>query len=402
MKTLSFITVLLFCTNLVTYAQKGKVTTAESLLLQRKFEKAKEVIDEAIKHENCINYAKAHITRGKIYQAVFEQDSILRKQFPDLLDVAWEEYQAAIRLDDKNKLEKELKLQFQFLSNDFINQGVNCYNTDKFENALAYFKRSLDVNASPYGSQKIDTLTIHYAGIVANKLERWEEAIGYFKKLMELNYKEVNAHAIIASIYLQQSRNALAAGDTLFAKSKQSEGYQYLMEGHEKDPTNEFMLVELINYHLLGEAPEKAEPYLDEAIRQYPKKAEFYRVKGVLYEKLQQIDQAEALYIKTLELDPTDFIAQYSLASIKLDRVNEENKKLNDIEDNKLYNAGVEKIMQKFEGVLPYFERALELQPTNENTMTMLSRIYFILRTRPNTGPEYQKKYEQMMERLKN
>ncbi|MDR2413749.1 MAG: hypothetical protein LBD64_02030, partial [Odoribacteraceae bacterium] len=109
MRTLSFITVLLFCANLVAHAQKGKVTTAESLLLQRKFEKAKEVIDEAIKHENCINYAKAHIVRGKIYQGIFEQDSILREQFPDLLDVAWDEYQSAIKLDDKNRLEKELR-----------------------------------------------------------------------------------------------------------------------------------------------------------------------------------------------------------------------------------------------------------------------------------------------------
>jgi tetratricopeptide (TPR) repeat protein len=401
MKTLSFITVLLLFVNVFTYAQKSKVTTAESLLLQRKFEKAKEVIDEAIKHENCINYAKAHSVRGKIYQGIFEQDSVLREQFPDLLEVAWEEYQAAIKLDEKNRLEKELKLQFQFLANDFINHGVNSYNADKFEKALEYFKRSLEVHASPYGSQKIDTLTIHYAGIVANKLERWDEAIGYFKRLIALDYDEVNSNAIIASILLHQSRSALATGGTLFAKAKQEEGFQYLMDGHKKNPTDEFMLVELINYYLLGDHPEKAEPYLDEAIRQYPRKAEFYRVKGSLYEKLQQVDKAEAMYIKTLEVDPTDFIAQYSLASIKLDKISEENKKLNDIEDNKLYNAAVDKIMQKYEEVLPYFERALELEPTNENTLTMLSRIYFILRTRPNTGPAYQKKYEQMQERLK-
>jgi tetratricopeptide (TPR) repeat protein len=401
MKTLSFITVLLLCVSLGAYAQKSKVTTAESLLSQRKFEKAKEVIDEAIKHENCINYAKAHLVRGRIYQEIFEQDSVLRGQIPDLLDVVWDEYQTAIRLDEKKRLEKDLKMLFHFLSIDFINQGVNCYNTDRFEKALESFKRSMEVHASPYGSQKTDTLIIYYSGITAHKLERWDEAIAYFKKSLELNHEPVNSNAMITSILLQQSRSALAAGDTLLAKAKQEEGFQYLIEGHKKSPTNESILVELINYYLLGDQPEKAEPYLDEAIALFPEKAEYYRVRGILYEKLQQIDKAEAMYIKTLELDPTDFVAQYSYANIQLERVNEENKKLDEIEDNKLYNAAVNKIMQKYEGVLPHFEHALELKPMDASTLSTLSRIYFILRTRPNTGPMYQKKYEEAQELLK-
>jgi tetratricopeptide (TPR) repeat protein len=400
MKTLSFITVLLLCANFV-YAQRGKVTTAESLLLQGKFDKAKEIIDEAVKHESCVNYAKAHIVRGKIYQGIFERDSILREQQPDLLDVAWEEFQAAIKLDDKNRLEKELKLQFLGLATDFVNQGVNSYNVEKFEKALSCFKRSLEVHASPYGSQKIDTLTIHYAGIVANKMERWEEAIGYFKKLQELNYQEVNAPAVIASIFMQQGQNAMSAGDTVGARAKQEEGFKYLAEGYKKDPTNEYMLIEMINYYLRGGTPEKAEPYLDEAIKQNPQKAEFYRVKGTLYERLGRPEEAELMFNKTLELDPNDFSAYLQLGNIHIERIGEEYKKANDIEDTKAYNAAMDKVMQKYEGVLPYFERALELQPDNENTLTMLSRIYFMLRTRPTTGAEYQKKYEAMQEQLK-
>jgi tetratricopeptide (TPR) repeat protein len=401
MKTLSFITVLLFCANFFTYAQKGKVTTAESLLLQGKFEKAKELIDEAIKHENCINYAKAHVVRGKIYQSIFERDSILRDQLPDLLDVAWDEYQTAIKLDEKNKLEKELNMQFLVLAPDFVNQGVNSYNSEKFDRALACFKRSLEVHASPYGSQKIDTLTIHYAGIVANKLERWEEAIAFFRKLQELNYQEVNAPAIIASIFMQQGQAALTAGDTISARAKQEEGFAYLVEGYKKDPTNEYMLIEMINYYLRGNTPEKAEPYLDEAINLNPAKAEFYRVKGTLYERLGEPEKAEAMFLKTLELDPNDFSAYLQLGNIHIERIGKHYQEANDIQDNKQYSIAMDKVMQEYEGVLPYFERALELQPGNENTLTMLSRIYYTLRTRPNTGPAYEKKYEQMQELLK-
>jgi tetratricopeptide (TPR) repeat protein len=66
-----------------------------------------------------------------------------------------------------------------------------------------------------------------------------------------------------------------------------------------------------------------------------------------------------------------------------------------------VYNVEIDKVMRKYEEVLPYFERALELRPTDENALTMLSRIYFQLRTRPDTGPAYQKKHDEMQERLK-
>ena len=60
MKRLSFIIALLLCVN-ISFAQKGKVTSAVSFFTQGKLDKAKELIDEAIGHENCVNWAKAYI-----------------------------------------------------------------------------------------------------------------------------------------------------------------------------------------------------------------------------------------------------------------------------------------------------------------------------------------------------
>jgi tetratricopeptide (TPR) repeat protein len=286
------------------------------------------------------------------------------------------------------------------LAIDFVNQGVNNFNAEKPDKALENFKRSLEIHASPYGSQKVDTLTIHYASVTARKIGRWEEAVELFKKLLDLDFKEINVHAAIASTLLEWSREAKTAGDTLLATSKQGEALKYLKEGIEKYPTNEFMLVELINYYLLdGDNPEQAEPYLDAAIKQYPERAEFYRVKGALFERLKQLDKAEEMYRKTLEIDPTEFTAQYQLGGILLDRVSEEHQRVNEIENVKVYNAEIDKVMKKYEEVLPYFERALELKPTDKSALTMLSKIYFMLRNRPNTN--YQKKFDQMQERLK-
>ncbi len=124
------------------------------------------------------------------------------------------------------------------------------------------------------------------------------------------------------------------------------------------------ILRELINYYLMGDTPAKAEEFLDAAIKQEPNKAEYYRAKGSLYEKLNQPEKAEAMYIKTLELNPNDFFAQYNLGNIHL---------------------------------IPYFEKALELNPNDKNTLTTLKELYFRLRTKNKV---YQEKYDKTMEAL--
>ena len=102
------------------------------------------------------------MVRGQIYQAIFEtQDENYKKLSKDPLSVAWDSYQKVIQLDDKNKFEKDLKTQYANLVIDFTNQGVVCYNqgmktddTKDFKDAVNNFKRVLEINESPLGTQK--------------------------------------------------------------------------------------------------------------------------------------------------------------------------------------------------------------------------------------------------------
>lgn len=406
MKRLSFIIALLLCVN-ISFAQKGKVTSAVSFFTQGKLDKAKELIDEAIGHENCVNWAKAYMVRGQIYQAIFEtQDENYKKLSKDPLSVAWDSYQKVIQLDDKNKFEKDLKTQYANLVIDFTNQGVICYNqgmktddTKDFKDAVNNFKRVLEINESPLGSKKVDTTVIYNAGVAAHKAGDLDEAIKFYKKSLELNYEAGKIYAMVANILLGQSRAANEAGDSVTGKAKQEEAVNFLHEGHKLYPDDNYMLVELINYYLMGDTPAKAEEFLDAAIKQEPNKAEYYRAKGSLYEKLNQPEKAEAMYLKTLELNPNDFFAQYNLGNIHLNRVIEDHKVVQDIVDAKEYNAALDKIMDKYEAVIPYFEKALELNPNDKNTLTTLKELYFRLRTKNKV---YQEKYDKTMEKLKS
>ncbi len=168
------------------------------------------------------------MVRGQIYQAIFEtQDENYKKLSKDPLSVAWDSYQKVIQLDDKNKFEKDLKTQYANLVIDFTNQGVVCYNqgmktddTKDFKDAVNNFKRVLEINESPLGTQKVDTTVIYNAGVAAHKAGDLDEAIKFYKKSLELNYGAGKIYAMVANILLGQSRAANEAGDSVTGKAK--------------------------------------------------------------------------------------------------------------------------------------------------------------------------------------
>lgn len=383
MRKLSFIMILLFCATF-TYAQKGKVTQASSYFTSGKLDQAKKLIDEAMQHEACINFDKGYFTKGQIYQAIFESPvAEYKKLDPNALDVAWEAFQKVIQLDVKKKFEKKLETQYSNLIIDYTNKAVEYYNAEDFKNALVAFKKVLEIENSPIVTKgepaKVDTAVIFNAGVSAQRAGMLPDAEKYYKETLKYNYEPARTYAMLANVLKEQG--------------KEEEAVSYLHKGYELYPDNSYMLVELINYYLLGGQPEKAEVYLDAAIKQDPKNASFYRAKGTLYEKMKEPAKAEAMYTEALKLDPKDFLAQYNLGNIKLTEVIEFHKKVLDIVDVNEYNKELEKVYTGYEAVIPYFEQALVLSPNEKNTMSTLKELYFKLR---NKDAKYQQKYDDM------
>lgn len=388
MRKLSFIVMLIFCATSI-YAQKGKVTQAISYFTSGKLKEAKEMIDAAIKHEACLTWDKAYFTKGQIYQAIFESDNKdYKKLDPNALNVAWDAYQKVIELDVKQKYPKKLATQYQNLIFDFTNQAVGYYNAHDFKNALQSFERVLEIQKSPYITEgqepKVDTVIMFNAAVAAQKAEDYSKAENLFKETLKYNYEAAKTYPVLAAV--------------LKAQGKEDEAIEYLKKGHETNPDNVDILVELINYYLFGGKPEEAERYLDAAIKQAPNNASFYRAKGTLYEKMEKTDQALEMYSKALEIDPKDYIAQFSIGNIKLTSVNELQKQVSAIQDLDEYNKGVEKLMASYQEVLPYFEKAYELKPEDRNTWGILKELYFRLR---NKDAKYMAKFEEFNAKLK-
>ncbi|MCC8173610.1 MAG: tetratricopeptide repeat protein [Odoribacter sp.] len=380
MRKLTFIMVLLFCAG-VTYAQPGKVSQAQSYLTSGKLDEAKKIIDEAIQHEKSKDDPRAYLIKGQIYQGIFESPiEDYKKLHADPLNVAYESYQKVIELDDKNRQTKKLEGQYPNLALSFTNKAVEQYNKEDFAGALESFKRVMEINASPFvETQTIDTAILFNTAVTAHKAGNMPEAEKYLKEVLVYNYDPGRTYAMLVNVLKEQN--------------KDEEAVEYLQKGYEMFPDNTYMLVELINYYLGSGEPEKAEVYLDAAIAQDPNNPSFYRVKGTLYEKTEQMDKALEMYEKTLSIDPNDFIAIYNIGAIKLQEINDLHREVMEIKDVDEYNKGVIKVYEGFESVVPYFQKAYEVNPQDSNSLLYLKELYFRLR---NHKDEYLDKYEEV------
>lgn len=377
----------------VAFAQKGKVTTAISYFTQGRLDKAKETIDGAMKEDNLADWSKAYFIKGQIYQAIYEStNSNYKKLAPHALDTAWSAYQKSIRLDNKNKLTKELRTQYYNLEIDFLNQGTENFRAKKYREAFADFERVLQINQSPYGNQKTDTAVIFNAALSAQNSGQAEKAIEYYKHLMELNYQPARTGAMLSKLLLETA----AQQNNKQAEKMEQEAVKYLERGVKQFPEDEYLLIELVNFYLQSDTPEKSEPFLDQLLRLKPAKGDYYRVQGIMFEKTHRLLRSEMAYRKALELNPEDFISQYNLGNILLSQVVTKHEALLSLQDIKEYNTGVAQILNEYEEVIPYFERAHQLKPEDKNTLSTLAQLYFRLKSKS----DYDEKYEKIKELL--
>lgn len=383
MKLILFLLMCLFC-SVFSYAQRGKILQASSYYTSGKLDQAKKLVDEGMAHEACADYSKGYFMKGIIYQAIHESLSAdYRKLDKNALEVAWESYKQLLRLDKKRKYDRRLEVYFKNLVIDYTDLGVERYNEGKYEEALLAFQRVLELDTSRVitkgKSSRVDTLMVFNAAISAQKAGDWGVSERYYKEALKYDYKPERCYAMLGYVLMRQE--------------KTDEAVECLKRGYDLFPHNSYMLTELINYYLESDSPEKADDYLNAAIKADSGNFLYYRTKGILYEKLSQPGWALNAYQKALELNPEDFIAQYNVANIKLAEVIRFRRKVQSVVDVNLYKKEMEKLYRGYKEVIPYFERALELNPEDRNSMLILRGLYFNLR---NEDGQYQRLYEEM------
>ncbi len=353
------------------YAQKGKVTAADSYLTTNDVESAKKAIDAALANEKSNQWPKTYIVAAKVYTA-------LQKAGKDDKGVikAYDFYKKAIELDakgnekgkQKGKYKKDILFALTFFVSEMTNAAIEAFNKEDYETAYKAFEAVLAINddiaklEDKEGELPVDTAIVYNCALAAYNAKNWENAEKYFKKTIDLGYGGGDAVLLLNQVYINMN-DSVKMGDNL-------------QKGVELYPEDERILTSLIQYYLSSKHNEEALNYLNKAIEKDPENASYYYARGVLYESVDK-DKSVENYKKAIEIDPKMFNALFNLGVIYYNRGVEEQNKANEMTNMDEYNKEKKIAEGYWEQALPYLEKALELEPNNLDVLESLKGLYY-------------------------
>lgn len=207
----------------------------------------------------------------------------------------------------------------------------------------------------------------YYTMIALYNANLKDKTIEYLEDLRDKGYEEINVHQLLYNEYIQTKEDTITA-------------IEILKTGFEKYPQEPWFLQNLINYYIHKNQGENALPYLEKAIALYPDVAEYHFVKGNLNEIFfKNIEQARKDFERALELDPNLASAYYGFGRILFNEAVEKDNIVNEIKDNRQYNAAKVKVKEDFAKALPYMEKAYSLDSSNYEFKDSLKKLYYRL-----------------------
>lgn len=372
--------------SVVTMSQKGKVTSALSLIDQGQLDKAKEALDQAMTNEKTMNWFNTYFAKGRLCQEVFRSDNAQFKEIcPNPLQEAYAAYEKALSLDEKGTLKKRMitGMVYNNLAVDLYNQGSQQFEAEDYENALETFKTQIKVTESENYAGAIDTGMYYNAGLAAINSGKYSEAIKYFETCAEMGYLGVTPYYQIYESYLGMKDTAKAEA--------------VLLDLPNKFPDDKNITLNLIDLYIKSGKNDEALKYINQAKADDPQNPTLYFAAGIIHLNMFNYDAAIEELTRSVELNPDLYDTQYGLGAAYINKASDMFVKANEIMDVNKYSQAIDEANAVYAKALPYMERALELKPDDVYTLRSLQELYYRLRQK---DPSLNAKYEEVKAKL--
>ena len=350
-------------------AQKKYVSKAQIWAENgEKLDTALKAIEFAETQEKTKEWGKTYYVKGIVYDAIASSDNPeFQKICENPMIKAFDNFRKAYDMNGSGPYQNAIDLKIFSLSNNFIQKAIDTFNEGDFENSFLYFAKSLEIKEMPVFKGEVDTAVLFNTALAAQRIKKYDEAIVYFKRLVEYGYGAGDTYSLLANCYKDK-------GD--------SENYvNHLKIGYEKYPANADLIGGIINYYLLeAENSEGAFEYLNIAKQKDPGNAQYYLAEAQLCTKIGQPEKAKELYLKSIELSPDLFEAQYNLGVIYFNEAVILSDEANQITDNAKYQVAKEIADAKFAEALPFIENAHKLSVEDTGIMSTLKTLYYRLK----------------------
>ncbi len=306
----------------------------------------------------------------------------------DILGEAQKAYEKAFELDVKASKLKDINAKMTKVHDLMVNEALANYFTGDYVPSAKSFIAAVGCAESP-ALAHLDTLNTYHAALVSGFAGDNENAIKYYGKCIDMkNYQEGNVFSNLSNIYM-------AVGDTITGK-------KVLEEGFTKYPQSQGVLVSLINlYRTTNEDPQKLFDLLHSAQANEPTNASLYYVEGDIYKNLKDFENAEKLFYKATEIDPTYVFGVLSVGIMYYDKaVDIQTKASEELNDAKWQELN-KQFEETLEGAIAPFEKSFEMTEDKEIKAAVaeyLKNIFFRFRTK---GDDYMQKYNTYNDYLK-
>lgn len=194
-----FLSLLLVSASAGLFAQK--LDKAKDLLGKQKYNEARTEIDNFLANEKNKNNSEAWYLKGKIYSSI-ATDSVAQASVPDAKVQAITALRKYLELEGQVKdstkrymlMTLENRKPLTDLYSAYSKQAASYYNAGNYNDALTGFQGSLDVfdllaKEGWTSGIVLDTISVLYAGISAEKANKLDTAASYYAKIAEAKAK---------------------------------------------------------------------------------------------------------------------------------------------------------------------------------------------------------------------
>ncbi len=341
-------------------AQNSAVINAFNSLEDNQLAEAAGYIEPAILNEGTMVKEKTWRYRGMIYsRVVFGDDAALKGKFPDALDKAVASYQKAMELDTKGSEKEDNVRALEALQGTALNEGNAAFEAKNYDKAVASYAMSEKI-AKSFG--KIDSNAVFNSALAYESKGDLPMALERYQECLKIGYDKPEIYRYTASL---QNRNKDLEG-----------GLTTIGEGLKRHAGNKELMLDYISYLQEANRVAEAEPMVVSALEKDPSNAVLHSLLASIYEGKGKIDEAEAEYKKSIELDPKFFDGQYNIGVLYNNRAAAEYEKCNALKDDAAYTKCKKVADEIFVKAIPYFEQAHSLKPEDKQTISQLKTLY--------------------------
>ena len=351
------------------FAQSKNVNKANTAFTKKEYAEAIAFIEPAMQDEKTKDKGRTWYIRAQIYGDIaMSEDEAVKSLDPDAMMKAVDSYNKVLAIEKEGTNYHGLaQINLSTLTGTVMNKGVEAFQSDDFEGAMAAFDQYSKIVPN-------DTTGFIYAALMAQQLERYEDVVKYYEGVFNLDYYPKNALNTVIYYELNQLENPEKAME--FAK--------LAMEKHPEDNNFRKTTVDiLIKMDKIDEAITK----LMAAIENEPENSMLYTNLGLLYDSQENFEGAVEQYEKALAINPNERFALINLAVFYISQGDNINKTAIDMDVATYRKEGAKyeaEAKVEWEKAIPYLDKVLEADDTDELALQNLHAVYFKLKDYEN------------------